>query len=149
AARLHRGVELPQRKQFLLVERGEVGERAGAQVTSGALDPEDLDGLAGDRVRLGELGRGVPAARVGDALIRAEQVGAVNQAMRGSQGLRSFVVLEIVRESGSPGLRVGEIRSATRATTCFTSSACIRTQASAVSVKPRCPGRKPKRNSPA
>ena len=66
-------------EQLLLVEGGEAGALDAAQVAAGALDPEHLDGLAGERIDLGDLGAGVAAGEVGDAQVGAEQVGAVAQ----------------------------------------------------------------------
>ena len=76
---LRGAVDFLQRDELVLVERGEILALGGAQVAAGALDPEHLDRLAGERILLRQLGRGVAAAGVGDALVGAEQVGAVDQ----------------------------------------------------------------------
>ena len=78
-----RGVELLQVDQLLLVEGRKVLARAGAEVATGALDPEHLGGRAVERVRRSELCRRVAAAGVGDALVAAEQVRAVDEAADG------------------------------------------------------------------
>ena len=75
-----RGVELLHIEQLLLVERGEVFARAGAQVAAGTLDPKHLGRLTGERVFLDDLRGGVAAAGVGDALVAAEDVGAIDEA---------------------------------------------------------------------
>ena len=54
-----------------------LGQRA--QVAAGALHPEQLDILAGHRVGLGALGRGVAAGVVGVLRVRAEPVRPVDQ----------------------------------------------------------------------
>ncbi len=75
-------VEALQRLELRRVEGGEAVEPDGADVAARALDPEHLDRLAGERVGLRHLGRGVAAAVVGDALVRAEQIRAVEQQLR-------------------------------------------------------------------
>ncbi len=55
----------------------------GAQVSPAALDPHHGNGLAGERVFLTEFGRGIAATGVGDPLVRAQEVGAVDQACDG------------------------------------------------------------------
>jgi hypothetical protein len=75
-----RAVERLHREELLLVEGGEILARARAQVAAGALDPEHLGRLPGERILLGELSRRVAAAGVGDALVAAEQVRAVDEA---------------------------------------------------------------------
>jgi hypothetical protein len=75
-----RAVERLHREELLLVEGREVLARARAQVAAGALDPEHLGGLARERICLGDLRRRVAAAGVGDALVAAEQVRAVDEA---------------------------------------------------------------------
>ena len=75
-------IDALQRFQLVQVERGETVELDRAEVAAGALDPEHLDRLAGERIGFHDLGRGVAAAEVGDALVGAEQVGAVEQLAR-------------------------------------------------------------------
>ena len=79
---LDAAIELLQAFELRLVERGEAVELDGADVAARALHPQHLDRLAGERILLHHLGRGVAAAVVGDALVGAEQVGAVEQPLR-------------------------------------------------------------------
>src|SRR5882757_683318 len=94
------GVERLEVEQLQLVERREVLARAGVQVAAGALDPEDLGREAVERILLGDLRRRVAAAGVGDALVAAEQVRAVNKAAnrieRGGAGVIPVEVDELV-----------------------------------------------------
>ena len=76
------GVGFLEADQLALVERGEVVARGGAKVAAGAFDPENFDLLAGERVSLHDFGAGVAAPGIGDALIRAEFVGAINELVR-------------------------------------------------------------------
>jgi hypothetical protein len=98
----------------LLVEGGEVFAFAGAEIAAGAFDPEDLDGLAGERIFLGDFRGRVAAAGVGDALVAAEEVGAIDEAGDGIEGSGLGVVPEVVhvavgghgwKGGGSRGLR--------------------------------------------
>ncbi len=65
--------------ELVLIERGEAVALHRAEIAAGALHPEHLDGSAGQRVLVRDLGRGVAAAEIGDAQIGAENVGAVEQ----------------------------------------------------------------------
>ncbi len=85
-----------QRDEAVLIERGEILALGGAQVAAASFDPEDFDGLAGEGILLGELGRGVAAAGVGDALVAAEQVGAVDETADGIERGGVVVVPEVV-----------------------------------------------------
>ena len=75
----------PQHRQVLLGQR--------AQVAAGALHPEQLDRLPGDRVGLGALGGGVPAGVVGVARVGAQPVRAGDQVADG----RCSSVIEVPR----------------------------------------------------
>ena len=75
-------IEALQRLQLLHVEGGETVELDGADIAAGALDPEHLDIATRQRIALDHLGRGVAAAIIGDALIGAEKVGAIEQSFR-------------------------------------------------------------------
>ena len=68
------GVALLHADQLGLIERRKIFAGAGAQVAAGAFDPKDLDVLAGERIALGDFGRGIAAAGVSDALVAAEFV---------------------------------------------------------------------------
>ena len=72
-------VDVAQAVELVPVEGREAVAPHGADVPARALDPEHLDGPAGQRVALRHLGRGVAAAVIGDALVGAEQVRAVEQ----------------------------------------------------------------------
>ena len=68
-------------EQLLLVESGEAGALHAAEIAAGAFDPEDFDGLTGERVGIHDLGAGVSAGKVGDAEVGAEEVGAIAQQL--------------------------------------------------------------------
>ena len=72
-------VDLLQGEELLLIEGGEVLPLGGAQVSAGTLHPEDFCGLAGKGILLGDFGGGVAPAGVGDPLVGAKQVGAVDE----------------------------------------------------------------------
>ena len=91
-------VELLHIEQFLLIKRGEIFARAGAKIAAGAFDPEHFCGLAGERIFLGNLGRGVAATGVGDALVAAENVGAIDKAAYRIEGGGFGVVPKEVHE---------------------------------------------------
>jgi hypothetical protein len=61
------------------IELGEAGFLNGPDVAAAAFDGEDAHGLAGEGVFEFEFGAGVAAAEIGDAEVRAEQVGAVTE----------------------------------------------------------------------
>ena len=71
---LDAGVDVDQRAHPVEPEHREAGLRQGAEVAAGALDPEQLDVLAGHRVGLDALGGGVAAGVVGVPRVRAEPV---------------------------------------------------------------------------
>jgi hypothetical protein len=75
-----------ERKELVLVEGGEAGALDAAEVAAGAFDPEDFNGLAGERVDFSNFGAGVAAGEVGEAQVGAEQVGAVAQELRLIEG---------------------------------------------------------------
>ena len=74
-------VQRAKREHLIQVERREVGLRRRAEIAAGALDPQHALLLSGERVRNVELRRCITATRVGDARIRAEDVGAVDQSL--------------------------------------------------------------------
>ena len=73
-------VELLQTEKLVLVERGEELALRGAEIAARALDPEHFGLFAGERILLDDLRRGVSAAGIGDALIAAEEVRAIDEA---------------------------------------------------------------------
>ena len=75
-------IEALQPVQLVQVECGEPIQLHRAEVAAGALDPQHRDRLAGQRIARLQLGRGVAAAIVGDALVGAQQVRAVEQPPR-------------------------------------------------------------------
>ncbi len=87
------------------VEGGEAVELHRADVAAGALDPEDFDGFAGERVGLGDLGGGVAAAIVGDALVAAEEVGAVEEEFGLAHAGGAGVVPAALQSTGACVLR--------------------------------------------
>ena len=74
-------VERPEHSQLVHGQRREVLPLRGPQVAARALHPQHLDVLARERVGHQELAAGVPAPRVGDALVRPQQVRAVHQTL--------------------------------------------------------------------
>src|SRR5262249_31391905 len=62
-------------------ERRKVFLRRGAEITAGTFDPEHLDSLPVERVLFRELGRRVAAAGVGDALVSAKFIRAINETI--------------------------------------------------------------------
>ena len=89
-------VEFLQIEQLLLVERREIFARARAQIAAGALHPQHFRGLAGERIFLRDLRRRVAAAGVGDALVAAEHIGAIDEAADGIERRGFGVVPEEV-----------------------------------------------------
>ena len=75
-----RGVNLLEVEQFLLVEGGKIFPSGRAEVATGTFDPEHFNRLARDGVPLGDLGRSIAAAGVGDAPIGAQLVGPIDKA---------------------------------------------------------------------
>ena len=90
-------VGLLEADEFVLIERGEVLTIAGAKVSAGTLDPEDRGVGAGQGVLLDDLGGGVAAAGVRDALVGSEFVGAIDQTADRIE-LRSFGIVPEVRD---------------------------------------------------
>jgi hypothetical protein len=72
-------VELLEAAELVHVEGREAVELDRAHVAARALYPQDLDGFAGERVLLHDLGGGVAAAVIGDAFVRAQKVGAIDE----------------------------------------------------------------------
>jgi hypothetical protein len=95
-------IELLQGEELLHVEGGEAVELHGAEVAAGALDPEHLDLFAGQRIGLHQLGGGVASAEIGDALVRAEEVGAVEEPL-GKAEARGMGLVPLVGEKGIGG----------------------------------------------
>ena len=77
---LDAGVDVDERAQPVEAQHGEAGLGQRAEVAAGALDPQQLDGLAGDRVGLGALGGGVAAGVVGVPRVGAEPVASARSA---------------------------------------------------------------------
>ena len=72
-------IPLLQRIQLVHVERGKTIQLDGAQVAARALDPQHLHVVAGQVVAHRDLGRGIAAAEIRHAQIRAQQIGAIKQ----------------------------------------------------------------------
>ena len=70
-----------QGAQLVHVERGEAVELDRGAVAARSLHPQHLDVLPAQRVLLPDLGRGVAATIVGDALVGAERVRAIDQKL--------------------------------------------------------------------
>ena len=73
------GVDVYERAHAVEAQHGESGLLQGAEVAAGALDPEQLDGLAGDRVGLGALRGGVASRVVRVLRVGAEAIGPGDQ----------------------------------------------------------------------
>ena len=91
------GVGLLEADELVLIERGEVLTVAGAEVAARALDPEDLGVGAGQGVLLDDLGGGIAATGVRDALVGPEFVGAIDQTADRIE-LRGFGIVPEVRD---------------------------------------------------
>ncbi len=76
-------VDVDQRAQPVQPEHGEPGLGQRAEVTAGALDPQQLGRLGRHRVRHRALGRGVASGVVGVARVRSEPVRALDELGRG------------------------------------------------------------------
>jgi transposase InsO family protein len=79
---------------------GGIGYRTPAQarMEAQALDSKHLDRFAGERIGLGQLRRSVAASGVGDALVGAEQVGAIDEAAHRIERGGVFAVPKVVDE---------------------------------------------------
>ena len=87
---LDAGVDVLECLQPVQAEDREPGFGQRAEVAAGALDPQELDVLAGHGVLVGALGGGVAAGEIGVPLVRPKAVGAGNQLFNGwiGHGLR-------------------------------------------------------------
>ena len=90
------GVGTLEFDELVLVEGRKIFAGAGAQVASGAFDPEHLHGLTGERVFFLNLGGGISATRIGDALVAAEEVGAINETAHGVERSCLGIVPQVV-----------------------------------------------------
>ena len=93
---LPRAIELLEVHDLLLVERGEILPGARSEVAAGTLDPEDGGLLAGQGVRLLQLRGGVAPPGVGDPLVGAEQIGAVDEPAHGIERTRLGVIPQVI-----------------------------------------------------
>ena len=84
-------------QQLVLIQRRKVLPLCRPQVAAGAFDPENFDVFAAERVGFGNLRRRVPAAGVGDAPVRAQEIRAVNKASDGIKRV-GFFVFPVVRD---------------------------------------------------
>ncbi len=85
-----------QRNQFLLIQRSEILLLGRAQVAARAFDPQHLHLFARERIGLHEFAGGIAAAGIGDALIAAELVGAIDQPIGRVQFLDLTILPEVV-----------------------------------------------------
>ena len=85
-------VQALQRLQLVEIQRREAVLLHGPEVPARALHPQDGRVLAGQRVLLRDLGRGVAPAEVRDPQVRAEQVRAVEQPLRLAHPRRLLLV---------------------------------------------------------
>ena len=67
-------IDALQRAQLVHIKSGKTVHLDRADIAARTLDPENLDQLARQRVLLHHLGRGIAAAIIGHALVRAEEV---------------------------------------------------------------------------
>ena len=80
---LDAGVDILERLQPVQAQDREPGSSQRAEVAAGALDPQELDVLAGHGVDVGALGGGVAAGVIGVPLVGPEAVGAGDQLFNG------------------------------------------------------------------
>ena len=73
-------------KKLLLVEGCKSRAANAAQIAARALDPKDLNRLAGTWIDFGDFRAGVAAGKVGDAQVGAKEVGAVAEQFRLVEG---------------------------------------------------------------
>ena len=90
-------VGLLEADELVLIEGGEVLTIAGAEVATGTLDPEDLGVGARQGVLLDDLGGGVAATGVRDALVGSQFIGAIDQTADRIE-LRGFGIVPEVRD---------------------------------------------------
>ena len=90
-------VGLLEADELVLIERGEVLTVAGAEVAARTLDPEDLGVGSCQGVLLDDLGGGIAAASIRDALVGSELVGAIDQTADRIE-LRGFGIVPEVRD---------------------------------------------------
>src|SRR5271157_574083 len=76
---LNAAIELLESEQLFLVESGETCALNTAEIAAAPLDPQNLDDFAGQRIFLLHLGTCIAAAKVGDAQVRTQQIGAVTK----------------------------------------------------------------------
>lgn len=88
-------IDALQRAELVHVEGGEAIHLDRADVAAGALDPEDLDNFAGQRILFHDLGGGIAAAVIGDPLVRSEEVRTVEELFRLGHSCRLAVVPKI------------------------------------------------------
>ena len=84
---LDAGVDVDERAQPVEPQHREARRGEGAEVAAGALDPQQLDRRAGDRVGGLALGRGVAAGVVGVARVGAEPVAAGDELLHRVVGM--------------------------------------------------------------
>ena len=89
-------IELLHVEKLALVERGEVRALAGAQIAAGTFDPQHFDFFAGERISLHQLVGSVTTSGVGDALILAQKIGAINELLYLIERLGFGVIPKIV-----------------------------------------------------
>ena len=99
-----------EREYLAELEPGKLPGLYGRQVTTGALDPEDVD-LPPGMVAFSGLGRGVAAPVVGHRAVRAEQVGAVGQGFELGEALGPSPIPQVLRHARRLGLHVCSFRS--------------------------------------
>ena len=98
-------IEAVETLELVHIERCEPVATHGADIAARAFNPEDLGGLTGQRIRHRDLGGGIAAAVIGDALVGTEQVRAVKQAAGFIESRGLGVVPLTLQESGTLRLR--------------------------------------------
>ena len=89
-------------KELVEIERREAVDLHRADIAARAFDPKNRDPRAAQRIGLGDLGRGVAAAEIGDPEVAAEQVRAVDQQTR---------LIELRRVGVVPQIRKGRVEA--------------------------------------
>ena len=82
--------------QLLLIQRRKIFFFGCPQITARALHPKHLHRVTRERVGFGKLAGSIPSAGIGDALIAAENVRAINQPLRRIQSLDLTAFPEVV-----------------------------------------------------
>ena len=106
------GIDVDEGAQPIEAQHGEAVRGQGAEVAAGALHPQQLHGLGGDRVEPDALGRGVAAGEVGVPAVGAQPVRPVDQLVDLGSAVYRSSTGDLLRSSGAPAGLAPPVRSA-------------------------------------